>query len=115
MLGYIDERIADQIGAGDLREVRLSRRSLSHIKIKHPELEDIELDMLPDIVNRGRVIKDRINGSANIVWASSPKTRGYTTAIKVTKRGLDCVTFYRSRKNSVKTLEKRGETLRFQQ
>jgi len=113
ILGSFEEEITSRIGDDIHSHVMLSPESYRHIKQRHPELEKIDYEMLPDAVRVGLVIKDSKRDSVVVSFQSPFAGRRLAVPINVTSKGeLYCRTVFRTRQRFTRQLMERGEVLR---
>lgn len=98
-----------------LCNVHLSRESLRHINMKHPDITDFDLLLAPLAISRGTILREIDRPHIILSFYFDPESgRAYQATMKLAERGLEIwlCSFYRKRKRDYKKLLKRGTVLR---
>lgn len=108
-VAYIDEELARAIKS-DAREVRLSEATVTKQLARHPDLSITEYRLLPDVVDKGLVIRD---GDEILVFFNQGNQL-YQATIKRTRDGneLHLVSYQRATDSDIRRLRRRGKVLR---
>lgn len=108
-VGYVDDSLADAIGA-TVRRVDLSRETVIKQLANHPELTTDEYRLIPDMMAFGRVVQD---GKRTLALHHQAGEL-YYAAMKATQSGqaMFVMSFRRANMNDVKRVSAKGEIIR---
>ena len=98
-----------------VRLVHLSNQSLRHVTARHPDISDIDLLLLPFVIQHGLILQQQNKRNVILACYQQPMShRRYLAAMKITDRGSEVWldSYYRTRPRETARLLRRTEILK---
>ena len=109
VIGALDENLKAQLGARQ-KAVLLSDETLAKQKKHHPELTFDEYQRIPEIIQKGKVIKEKDER----LYFFQRESRFYMAVVKATENKAEnyLITFFRVKPEHMQRKQRRGELIR---